>query len=49
MKENIVYNESDNHVMVRTNGDLIYVICNKEEQQNAVIKKMTTDYCILES
>jgi hypothetical protein len=49
MKENIVYNESDNHVMVRTNGDLIYVICNKEEQQNAVIKKMTTDTCILDS
>jgi len=49
LKDNTVYNRPDNHVMVRTNGDLIYVICNKEEQQNAVIKKMTTDYCILES
>ena len=49
LKDNTVYNRPDNHVMVRTNGDLIYVICNKEEQQNAVIKKMTTDTCILDS
>ena len=35
-------------VMVRTDGDLIYVICNKEDQQKKVISKMCTDTCILE-
>jgi hypothetical protein len=49
LKDNTIYNQPDNHVMVKTNGDLIYIICNKEEQQDKVIKKMTTDTCILES
>ena len=33
MKDNVTYNHADNKVMVRTDGDLIYVICNKENQQ----------------
>ena len=49
MKDNTVYNITDNKVFVKTNGDLIYVICNKESQQEKVIKKMTNDNCILES
>ena len=48
MKDDVTYNHADNKVMVRTDGDLIYVICNKEEQQKKVIKKMCTDNCILE-
>ena len=48
MKDDITYNHADNKVMVRTDGDLIYVICNKEDQQKKVIKKMCTDNCILE-
>ena len=48
MKDDVTYNHADNEVMVRTDGDLIYVICNKEDQQNKVIKKMCTDNCILE-
>jgi hypothetical protein len=48
MKDDTTYNHADNKVMVRTNGDLIYVICNKEEQQKKVIEKMCTDTCILE-
>ena len=48
MKDDVTYNHADNKVMVRTDGDLIYVICNKEEQQKKVIKKMCTDTCILE-
>ena len=48
MKDDVTYNHADNKVMVRTNGDLIYVICNKEDQQKKVIKKMCTDNCILE-
>ena len=49
LKDNIVYNNSDNQVMVKTEGDLIYIICNSEEQQDTVVKKMTTDKCLLES
>ena len=49
MKDNTVYNRPDNKVFVKTNGDLIYIICNKESQQEKVIKKMINDNCILES
>ena len=49
MKDNTVYNRPDNKVFVKTNGDLIYIICNKESQQEKVINKMTSDNCILES
>ena len=49
MKDNTVYNRPDNKVFVKTNGDLIYIICNKESQQEKVINKMTNDNCILES
>ena len=49
MKDNTVYNYSDNKVFVKTNGDLIYIICNKESQQDIVVKKMINDNCILES
>ena len=48
MKDDITYNHSNNNVFVRTNGDLIYVICNKEKQQKQVIKRMCTDTCVLE-
>ena len=48
MKDNTVYNKPDNRVFVKTDGDLIYVICNKESQQDTVVKKMTTDNCMLE-
>ena len=49
MKDNVIYYQSDNQVMVKTNGDLIYIVCNKEEQQETVVKRMTTDNCILEN
>ena len=49
MKDDVTYNKPDNRVFVKTDGDLIYVICNKESQQEKVIKKMTNDNCILES
>ena len=48
MKDDITYNHADNNVFVRTNGDLIYVICNKENHQKKVIDKMCTDDCVLE-
>ena len=49
MKDNTVYNHSDNEVLVKTDGDLIYIICNKESQQDIVMQKMVNDNCILES
>ena len=49
LKDNTVYNHPENEVLVKTNGDLIYIICNKESQQDIVIQKMVNDNCILES
>ena len=48
MKSDTIYNKADNRVFVKTNGNQIYVICNKESQQKKVIEKMCTDNCILE-
>jgi len=47
MKDNITYNRPDNAVMVRTNGDEIFVICEKEEQMDRVVENLTTDTCKL--
>ena len=49
LKDNTVYNRADNLVYVKSQGDLIYVICNKESQQDKVVERMTTDNCLLES
>jgi hypothetical protein len=49
MKDDIVYNRPDNHIMVKTHGDKIVIICNKEEQQDKVIEKMTNEFCVLDS
>tara|TARA_R110002020_G_scaffold3623_5_gene16123 strand:- start:215 stop:457 length:243 start_codon:yes stop_codon:yes gene_type:complete len=49
LKDNTVYNRADNLVYVKSEGDLIYVICNKESQQDMVVERMTTDNCILDS
>ena len=46
-KDNTVYNQWDNQVMVKTNGDMIYIICKDEEQVQPVMNRMTTDTCIL--
>tara|TARA_X000001382_G_scaffold130264_1_gene124587 strand:- start:2964 stop:3191 length:228 start_codon:yes stop_codon:yes gene_type:complete len=48
MKEETIYNRPDNQLMVKTNGDLIYIICNEESQQEEVTKRMVNDNCILE-
>jgi hypothetical protein len=47
MKENVAYNRPNNSVMVRTNGDEIFVICEKEEQMDRVVERLTTDTCKL--
>ena len=49
LRDNVVYNKPDNRIMVKTEGNLIYIICHKEEQQEHVVKRMTTDTCVLES
>ena len=48
MKSDTIYNKADNRVFVKTNGNQIYVICNKESKEDTVIKRMTTDNCVLE-
>jgi hypothetical protein len=48
MKDDVTYNRPNNDVMVRSDGDFIYVICSKEKQQKQVIKRMCTDSCVLE-
>lgn len=49
LRSNAVYNNADNMVMVKTNGDEINIICNTEQQMDKVVKRMTTDTCILSS
>lgn len=45
--DNKVYNKWDNHIMVSTNGDEINVICNTELQVDKVVKRLSTDTCLL--
>jgi len=47
MKDNTVYNRADNQIYVKTNGDLIYIICKEENQVQPVMDKMVNDNCIL--
>jgi hypothetical protein len=47
MKDNITYNKPENTVMVRTNGDEIHVICDKEKQLDQVVNRLTTPNCKL--
>ena len=47
MKSDVVYNHWDNMVYIKTNGDEIHVICDKESQMDQVVERMTTDTCIL--
>ena len=49
LRSDAVYNNADNMVMVKTNGDEINIICNTEQQMDKVVKRMTTDTCILSS
>ncbi len=41
MKKNVVYNHYNNQILVSTNNDLIYIICNNEEQMNKVNERFT--------
>ena len=45
MKDNVVYNNPDNKLMVKTNGDKIVIICSKESQQEQFnFSKIKQDY-----
>ena len=48
LKDNTVYNHADNQLYVKSEGNKIVVICSKESQQEQVIKRKTTDNCILD-
>ena len=47
MRGDAVYNKYDNRVMVKTDGEYIYIICHNEEQVEPVMNRMTTDTCFL--
>tara|TARA_B100001564_G_C20297789_1_gene515531 strand:- start:361 stop:588 length:228 start_codon:yes stop_codon:yes gene_type:complete len=47
LKPDVTYNRPDNKVMVRTNGDLIYIISPSDKQTDKIVKRMTTDSCEL--
>ncbi len=47
MDDNKLYNKWDNHIMISTNGDEINVICNTELQMDKVVKRLSTDTCLL--
>ena len=47
MKPDTVYNKPENLVMVRTRGNEIHVICNREEQMDGVVSRLTTPNCKL--
>lgn len=46
-KEGVTYNHADNLVMVKSEGDLIYVICNNEKQMEKAVEKLSNDNCVL--
>ena len=39
VKSDAIYNHWDNMVYIKTNGDMIYVICNEEKQMDDVNKR----------
>lgn len=47
LKPDVTYNKPDNKVMVRTDGDLIYIISPSENQTDKIVKRMTTESCEL--
>jgi len=38
----------NDELLLSTDNDIITIICNTEEQQKMVVKRMTTDNCMLE-
>lgn len=47
MKSDELYNHADNMVYIKSKGDCINVICNSEKQMDQVVKRMSTDTCVL--
>ena len=47
MKDNVVYNNPENMVMVKSYGNKIVVVCKDESQVQPVMDRMNTDTCIL--
>ena len=47
MKDNVVYNNPENMVMIRSQGNKIVVVCKDEDQVQPVMDRMNTDTCFL--
>ncbi len=47
MKDGVTYNKPENQIFVRSDGDMIYVICDTEDQTDFIVNRMTTQHCKL--
>ena len=47
VKSDLVYNHWDNVVYVKSQGDEIHIICDKEKQLDRVVERITTPQCTL--
>ena len=47
MKPDAIYNKPESLVYVKTAGNTIYVVCDREDQMDVVVKKLTTPQCKL--
>ena len=47
LKDNIVYNQPNNQVMVKTDGNKIVIICNTEEDLDKYIRDLVKEIQIL--
>jgi hypothetical protein len=48
MKDNVIYNQADNEVYIKTNGDKTVIICNSEKQLDDVIDRMCNNHIFIE-
>ena len=48
MRDNVIYNQADNEVYIKTNGDKTVIICNTEKQLEEVIDRMCNNYIFIE-
>ena len=48
MRDNVIYNQADNEVYIKTNGDKTVIICNTEKQLEEVIDRMWNNCIFIE-
>jgi len=48
MKDNIIYNQANNQVYIKTDGDKTIIICNTEKQMEQVMDRMSSNHIFIE-